>query len=245
MSEKMRRAFRLIYPMRCPGCDEILRVSDRERGFCRWCYRELTEIEGVLCLKCGKKLLDQTMEYCKDCANIEHSFDQNRALFLYAGPIVEGMYRFKYSNRRDYAEIFSEYMIKKLGCFIEEISRDGELDAIIPIPMNEKSVRERGYNQAEALGDYLSGKIGVPCMKNIVLREKSTKKMKTLDPVERRLNLIRAFKYRETSVKLKKILLVDDIYTTGATMDSVSRVLREHGVKEIYSICVCIGSDRE
>lgn len=244
MKEKYRKAFRLIYPMRCPGCDEILTLKNRDRGFCDWCFEEIREIEGALCLKCGKMLLDGTREYCKDCMNINHSFDANRALFLYQGPIVEGMYRFKYSNRRDYADIFSEYIVSKLDGFLKEINGDGKLDAIIPIPMNEKSVKERGYNQAEALGEYLSEKIGVPCLENVILRDKSTKKMKTLDPVERRINLIHAFKYGKTSVKLRKILLVDDIYTTGATMDSVSSVLKKYGVDEIYSVCICIGSDR-
>ncbi|MCR4782483.1 MAG: ComF family protein [Lachnospiraceae bacterium] len=245
MKEIFREILGVLFPKRCPGCDGILRVDELSQGFCIECMEELERIEGALCMKCGKKLYDNSKEYCRDCAKMNHSFDMNRALYLYKGPIVEGMYRFKYSNRRQYADVFVKDVERFLMDFLNNIQKDGAIDGIVPIPMNQSSVRKRGYNQAEAIAERVSELIDVPVYKNLVLRNKSTKKMKTLDPVERRLNLINAFKYHETGVKLKKILLVDDIYTTGATMDSVSTVLKDHGVKEIYSICVCIGSDQE
>ncbi len=235
----------LIFPVRCPGCDEILSLRDRKKHFCNSCYPNIKKVRGAICMKCGKKLLNPSDEYCLDCTKINHSFDRNRSLYVYDGPIREAMYRFKYSNRRVYARVFTEEIRVELGSFFREIEEEGKIDAVVPIPMSRKSVRKRGYNQAEALSHCISKEFGIPERRDLIVRDKDTKKMKTLDPVERRLNLINAFKCRDFGVKLKKILLVDDIYTTGATLDSVAMEFKEHGVSEVYSICVCIGSDRE
>jgi ComF family protein len=241
----LRRSLKeMVFPMRCPGCDTVLYLHERKEGFCKKCLPGIVKIEGAICMKCGKTLLDGSKEYCLDCSKINHTFDQNRSLFLYDGVMKEAMYRFKYSNRRCYARNFTDEIRRKLMGYLEDIGYE-TIDAVIAIPMSRKGEKKRGYNQAEALAHYISREFNIPERRDVIIRNKETQKMKTLDPVERRLNLINAFKYREIGVKLKKILLVDDIYTTGATLDSVALELREHGVSEIYSICICIGSDRE
>jgi len=148
------------------------------------------------------------------------------------------MYRFKYSNRRRYAEFFADEAIRRWGRYL----MNADFDAIIPIPMNEKKIKKRGYNQAEVFASELSKRLGIPLC-TALSRSKSTVAMKRLDPAERRLNLINAFKYMETGVKLEKVLVVDDIYTTGATLDSASDTLMDNGVKRIFAFCISIGDD--
>lgn len=117
----------------------------------------------------------------------------------------------------------------------------GRPSVIIPVPMFAKKQRIRGYNQAAVFGRALGEFLGCECREDILTREVDTPALKTLAPEERKQALFRAFQCHASDVKLNKILLVDDIYTTGATVDAVSAVLREAGAGQIYILCICIG----
>lgn len=153
----------------------------------------------------------------------------------------KAMYRFKYSNRRSYARVFADYIMKYFGQWINR----KQIDAIIPVPMYYKKQRVRGYNQAQVLANELAKRTHIPMVTDYVIRDKNTIPMKKLDDTARRLNLENAFKIRKSSVLLKKVLLVDDIYTTGATVDAISKQLKLAGVKEIYCITVCSPEGRQ
>lgn len=116
-----------------------------------------------------------------------------------------------------------------------------DVDVIVPVPMFRRKQKLRGYNQAEVFGRALAKQLGVPMERNIVIRKKDTRPMKELNDIERENNLRNAFQIARNIVKYKKILLVDDIYTTGSTADEVSRVLLEAGVEKIYFLSICMG----
>ena len=122
-----------------------------------------------------------------------------------------------------------------------EILKSLGLSAIIPVPIHRTRLNKRGYNQAEELGRELSKLIGVPCISDYLIRRKATKPLKLLDEEERINNLKKAFITRSNGVKLKSVIVVDDIYTTGATVDSIAEVLRGDGVEKIYYLAVAIG----
>lgn len=116
------------------------------------------------------------------------------------------------------------------------------IDLIVPVPLHRSRKAERGYNQAELLAKYLSSKLGIPLNSRNLIRTKATKIQNKLSRHEREQNLKDAFIIRQSNVfKDKRILLVDDIFTTGATVNECSRILMECGVKEVYVITIATG----
>ncbi|MCF0132076.1 MAG: ComF family protein [Pseudobutyrivibrio sp.] len=230
----------MLYPKRCLGCDKILRQDQKKVGFCRKCSKEIFFTTDKVCMKCGQPI-DGIDERCSDCKKRHHEFVQHKALFSYKGVMPRAMYRFKYGNRRCYADIFSYYMIKKFAKWLNTI----QVDAIIPVPMYKRKKKKRGYNQAEVLARELAKRTGIDYRNDLVVRICDTQPMKQLNDVERKYNLQNAFKIAKKDVNLNKVMLIDDIYTTGSTMDHVAAVLRAAGVREVYCMSVCIGDNTQ
>ena len=225
----------LIFPLRCPVCDEILPIGNSY--LCSSCQKKLVIIRTPFCMKCGKQLNNFEKEYCFDCNFKEHHFTRGRAVFDYRC-ILDGIYRFKYSNRAEYADFFAREIIRVLG---DEL-KNWQVDAIVPVPLHKNRLKKRGYNQAELIGEKLSKITHIPMRNNLIIREKNTIPQKTLDYASRINNLKKAFKIVENDVKLSTIVIVDDIYTTGSTIDAVSMEFREHtNVKKIYFVTIAIG----
>jgi len=224
----------LLFPLRCPVCDGIVRQSGEK--VCLDCMKRLTLLTPPWCMKCGKKLAEEA-EYCSDCRRKDHLFRRGRALYEYDSA-ASMIYRFKYSGRREYAAFFGEQMAEYLGDFIRRV----DADALIPVPLHRKRKKTRGYNQAELLARALGRQMGIPVAAELVVRVKNTEPLKYENPEERQNNLKRAFLIRQNDVKLKKVIVVDDIYTTGSTMDEMTRVLREAGVEEVYCIALACGA---
>ena len=114
-------------------------------------------------------------------------------------------------------------------------------DALIPVPLHKGKLRVRGYNQAEVLAKELSVLTGIPMFPDLIERVEKTAPMKDLSAAERQNNLKRAFKIRRNDVKLSTIIIIDDIYTTGSTIDAVSREFKKAGAQRIYFLTLAIG----
>lgn len=234
MHRFLRECLNYIYPPRCPICDVIL---DPGKEICVSCETEAVLISEPSCKKCGKPLEYDTYEYCPDCNKKRHLFRQGKAVFLYKAGIKKSMYRFKYSNRREYAVFYARQTV----AIYEQWIRRNRVEAIIPIPMYDKKKRRRGYNQAEVFARALGSELGIPVDCKIVKRIRETTPQKELNDKQRQNNLKKAFQLTENIVKYKEILLVDDIYTTGSTMDAVAETLLAGGACNIYYICISIG----
>ncbi len=231
---KIRRLIRAFYPARCAVCDEVIAY---DRMLCPVHERTLRPFAGDTCRKCGKPLRDTERLCCYDCSRKLHFFDRGFAVFKYEDVRV-GLYRFKYSGRAEYARFYAFAAHKVYGKTIREIGPD----AIVPVPIHRKRMLVRGYNQAGLIAHELSGLTGIPVREDLVRRSKATLPLKNLSEDERKNNLKKAFIIASNDVKLKKILLVDDIYTTGSTIDAISVLLRSTGVSEIYFLAVAIGA---
>lgn len=224
----------VLYPRRCPVCQEII----EENRLCEKCRRKVSYIRQPRCLKCGKQIETMEEELCSDCRKKTHFFDRGIGLFAYDENVKNSLYRFKYSNKREYAAVYAKELFVQYG----EILKRWDVQAVVPVPMYRDKMRQRGFNQAECIAVELSKLLGVGVEKNLIERVRNTKPMKELDDKERMKNLERAFNISEDSVKYKRILLVDDIYTTGATVDSCALLLKEKGVSKVYFAAVCIGN---
>lgn len=230
----------MLFPRRCPVCDEVLPVmAARETSYliCPECSRKIERVREPACKKCGKPIENERGELCADCGRKKHEFEQGKSVFVYSGRIRESVYRFKYGNRREYADF---YAAEALGCY-EKWILNKKIQVIIPIPLHHLRQKKRGYNQAELFARVLGTKLGIPVRTDLLLREKNTVPQKELDETQRKNNLKNAFKITENIVHLSYILLVDDIYTTGSTIDAAALALKKAGGVHIYFICISSG----
>lgn len=222
----------ILYPRRCAICDTILRKD--EICLCSRCRQNLPIVKGPVCMKCGRPLDDDTKEYCKECRRRDHLFDQGCSPLLYRRGIQPSMMRFKYGSRPEYGEFYG----RAIWGFAKRQLQIWKPDVIIPVPLHRSRYRKRGYNQAALIAGTLSKLSGIPMDETLVVRTRKTAPQKGLTGSGRRKNLKDAFEVRKESGKEipRTILLVDDIYTTGSTMDALSEVLKKSGVKNIYFV---------
>ena len=176
-------------------------------------------------------------EFCRDCKRHPKHFAANRSLYKYGGFVQDSLMRLKYQGRGEYAVFFGHEMASRYGDQIIQWN----VDAIVPVPVHPKRRRMRGYNQAELIARALGKELEIPMLKDVLLRTEYTTAQKELTPLERLINLESAFQFRGNSVKLEQVIVVDDIYTTGATLEACSRVLLRSGVKTVYGLTVAIG----
>ncbi len=224
-----------LYPPRCPLCDTLILPGER---LCADCGGESWTLQGPVCMRCGKPMESGREEYCRDCARKQHAYRQGKAVFAYHDKVRQSMYRFKYANRREYAGFYAGEAARKYGGWI---ARCG-VEVIVPVPMYAWKQRRRGYNQAEVFARALGRELDLPVDAGIVRRIRNTVPQKELNDRQRRKNLKNAFQLNKDVVKYSQILLVDDIYTTGSTVDAVAETLLSGGATHIYCLCISIGA---
>lgn len=204
---------------------------------CEKCQKELPYIGQKYCYKCGKQLQVDQYELCGDCMKNLHYFKKGRGVFIHEGPMKDAIYALKYENKRIFADFFAEEIDRSLGPWI----RSEGFSAMIPVPLSREKQKSRGYNQAELLSTRLAKKTAIPQRLDIIVRTSDTAPQKLLGHSERKNNLKNAFKTRSNGLQLDKVLLIDDIYTTGNTIDAVAKELVLSGISEVYFIAISIG----
>ncbi len=225
----------LVFPRRCPFCNGYAEFGQLLCDDCREREMDLL-IKEPWCMKCGKPIREEQEEYCLACRTKRHFFTRGRSLYEYR-EFAPSIYRFKYEDRREYAEYYGRQIAHFLGPEI----RAWKPDVLIPVPLHERKLQERGFNQAELLAKSLGNALNIPVSADAIRRVSDTLPQKYLDPAERHKNLQNAFKIGISSVKSKKAVLVDDVYTTGSTMDACAEVLRKSGAAEVYFITLATG----
>ncbi len=241
------RAIELLFPRKCVMCDTVLpqMVFEKDEGaigyLCDDCKKKYSPIKEPLCKKCGRALRQEEKEYCSECTVRIREFSSGRAMFTYEGDMKKVMYRFKYSNMKWYAEFFEKVCVENLSGWI----KDMDFDLVIPVPLHRKKYKKRGYNQADIIGRRIAERLDITYSDSVVERSAETAPQKFLGFEERKNNLKNAFNIRNDSVLLdcEKVLIVDDIFTTGATVDSIAELLKTDRDREIFFLCVCIGGD--
>lgn len=237
------RAVGLLFPRRCPVCGEI--VVPRGELICPGCKKKLSFVSGALCMRCGKELLSEEGEYCRDCMRRRRTFDRGAALLNYNEVSARSMAQIKYKNRREYLDFYSEEMVRRLGRKMLRM----QADALVPVPVHPARKRARGFNQAEELARRLSRRTGIPVCSDVLVRSKRTAPQKELTPEQRLKNLEQAFAVKTENLEafwpdLDSAILVDDIYTTGSTIEACARALKRAGVGTVSFVSICIGGDR-
>ena len=187
-------------------------------------------------MKCGKQLNEPQQEYCNDCLRRKHFYLQGKALYDY-GSMADSIFRFKYMGRQEYAGFYGKELYDRYGFWLHAVRPD----ALVPVPIHASRKRKRGYNQAELLAAELSKHSGIPVNSKLIIRKKKTKPQKDLTIQERQNNLKKAFKICQNDVKLSTIVIIDDIYTTGSTIDDMAKLLMASGIQKVYYVALAVG----
>lgn len=222
----------ILYPPRCPACNGIL--EDSSKNICPKCEQTFHPVSEHYCLKCGKPVAE-TEEYCEECRNRDRKFSQGRGIFLYNTQMKQSLLRYKYYGSREYGKYYAEAICRYAGA---DIMR-WQPDVIVPVPLHRRKKRMRGFNQAADLAERTGKLLGIPVTEEIVYKIKETRSQKKLDADERKRNLKNAFR-TVTSVKGLRILIVDDVYTTGNTMEAMSECLLEGGAEAVFFVTLCM-----
>ena len=194
-------------------------------------------IEEPRCKRCGKPVSGEETEFCYDCRNQKLYYEQGKSLWIHDKLVKKSIYGFKYKNRRVYAQTYGRELIKKFGSLL----RIWEIELMIPVPLHKKRYRKRGYNQAFLLAQVISDYTGIPIDDKLVIRKKDTDPQKQFGNKERKANLKNAFELSRKQIQQKHILLIDDIYTTGSTINEIARILKKTGVEKIFFLTISIG----
>ncbi len=174
-----------------------------------------------------------------DCQKQTFHYEQGRSLWIHKGAVPWSIYQFKYHNRRIYGEFYAQELYRLYG---EDIRRWG-IDLIIPVPLHKRRRRKRGYNQAEIVAKHLGKLMDIPVDGKAVVRKRYTEPQKVLNDKQRRKNLKGAFDIKKWRLQSGNILLIDDIYTTGSTIDEIARVIIEKKHNKVWFLTISIGQD--
>ena len=225
----------LLYPKRtrCSICGR-----PAGEALCSTCLASLDFIEGRVCLKCGKGLEDEYEKHlCPDCSSDQKEFEMAISCFQYKDMGKNMIHKLKYEGCSEISSVLARLMKQKL--WDEGIS----IDAIVPVPIHPDKELARGYNQAYLMAKELSVAMKLPLW-DCLMRTKQTTEQFKLDKHQRILNVRNAFCIKMLyNVTYHRVLLVDDIYTTGSTANECSKVLKQQGIHKVVVITAATGSN--
>lgn len=231
----------LLYPKKCPVCGSA-KTADEKDVFCPDCYKNLIWVEEPCCKHCGKPVASEKVELCCDCGRRDSQLRQGTALWVYDDKGKQMMHLYKYTGQSVLSEVFGRELIKHKGRQIAA----WQPDVVMAVPLHRRRLWFRGYNQAEKLAGYVAQALKIPVMESGLIRLKNTRPQNQLNDKQRRHNLSDVFEVPASAMKQiqgKRILLMDDIYTTGSTLEACGSALRQAGAEDIYFACLCIGSE--
>lgn len=195
---------------------------------CDACYSDITRIQNPSCIYCGEPIKYGSL--CTRCKQQTPHFSKLRSFGYYSGPLKDAIVSLKYHRNIGLGYFFAPALYEII------IHEKWVIDMITAIPLSSSRKKDRGYNQAEILAKPIARKMNLPYSEKLVYRKKQTSSQVGLSVKERQFNMKDAFKADPQVVKDKNILLVDDVATTGATMDACAKALLEAGCRKVYGL---------
>ncbi|MBN1571732.1 MAG: ComF family protein [Deltaproteobacteria bacterium] len=233
----------LLFPPLCIGCGEILPEGG---GFaCKSCLAEVEGIEAPYCSICGKPLFGvegtagSDIIVCENCAGMKPPFDVAGSAFVYGGIVLEAVKMFKYYGRASLAGPLTVLALREGACFgnrgIPGTLDPAAFDLMAPVPLYRKRLYERGFNQSLEIAKELKRRCGGKLSINRadLVRTRYTVPQTTLSMEERKVNVKGAFAVRGRAFHKKRVLLVDDVFTTGSTVSECAKVLKNAGAERV------------
>jgi competence protein ComFC len=225
--------FRAIYPHVCEFCGQE-EAGPSESFICNKCraqHNSIKWVEAPFCAKCGLWFQGAITNAfrCANCSDLDLQFTSARAATQYCGLVKEVIHRFKYGRNEWFEPFLAELVAQKA---IAEL-RVNPIDLIIPIPLHRRKLRMRGFNQAERFGLYLTQQLEIPLDSKRLRRVLDTDSQAGLDRDDREANVKNAFRFKGPALKGERVLLVDDVLTTGLTASACAGELLKNGAGEV------------
>lgn len=221
---------KLVYPPKCPVCKACISEKDI---LCDKCLNSIAKLSPPFCKICGEPIAEENKQ-CKKCRRKNSVFKQHWSICKYEGVIKECIHLFKYNRRLGLNKVFSALIkdfIKTYQLPVEEI------DCIAPVPLHKSRLREREFNQADLIAEDISKEFSIDLESNLIKRIRNTRSQVDLPKFARYKNVKDAFALNALfSVEGKNLLLVDDVMTTGATLEEAANILKKNGAKDIYAL---------
>lgn len=227
----------LIYPENCLCCPSPV-SRWHERGVCDGCWSKILQmrIGKPWCPSCGMPYEAAEMgesHLCGACILRPPPFAGARSFGTYSGELRGVIHAFKFRGRKDLAFLLAPLLASAYG----DSWGPGDFDLLVPVPLHRTRKRERGYNQSALLGRLLAGLIGIPCSERVLARLRATPPQVGFSAGERMKNLRGAFRcLRPGLVSRRRLLLVDDVMTTGATLSGAAAALLEAGAQRVSAL---------
>ena len=231
----------LLFPRRCPVCQDI--TGAWEKPICDTCRKKLRLVGDKGCFKCGRLLQNEEREYCEDCMRMKRCIIRSLTGFDYREEWVHKMiFQVKYHNARQ----LLDYPCKIAAEDYQDIVMSWQCDCLIPVPLHPSKRRKRGFNQAEEIARRIAEVWALPVDTKVLTRVKKTRPQKDLNSAARQANLVDAFIADENLARgYQRVILVDDIYTTGSTMESCAKALLAVGIQQVYGFALSSGRDED
>ncbi len=218
------RTLDLLFPPKCLGCG-------KEGTFlCSECHESLPRLLPPFCERCAQPT--KRTRFCARCVRSPLAIDGIRAPFLMEGAVRQMVHRFKYNDLRALAPVIASLLADYLD------SSPLQWDVLMAVPVHRRRERQRGYNQSALLVRELSRLLQAPVVTGLVRIKDSPPQAKSQNMEERRANVQDAYLFKGESLTGKRVLLLDDVCTTGSTLDACSRVLKASGASQVWGLTV-------
>lgn len=224
----------MFFPSFCKLCGKLL-DGEGEKVVCTSCLKELKLRQSSYCFCCGKFFETHGDPHlCYQCLKKRPEFSLHRSCNLYQGKLKDLILLFKYHKYRILGEDLAVYMYKSL---VQDEALWWNLNAVVPVPLHKKRKRERGFNQAYELAKYIAEAREIKVLDKVLIKKINVPPQTSLPAEQRKINNIGAYEvHNPHRIRGKVLLLVDDVYTTGATIKECSAVLMKSGAKEVRAV---------
>jgi len=229
----VKKARDVCYPQVCVHCHE--RIPDQKVWLCGRCNDNLSYMPEQQCPKCGYPTEESE---CGNCAENSFVFTQAKSVFLFENAARSMVHCLKYDGMSDIAAWFAYRIYKTI--FYEAAL--GDIDYVTAIPLHKVRKRDRGFNQSELIARSLALKLDIPYSGRLLIRKNNTVSQTFLTAGERKKNLENAFAPGNIVLTGKSILLIDDVFTTGTTVNEASKTLLKAGAAQVFVLTACHGT---
>jgi ComF family protein len=219
----LKNLLAFFFPPLCPVCEKIIC-----EGICSNCREGIRLIKGPLCTICGVPFVSNVSSdhICSECIKKKKPFSHARSAGIYVGTLLEAIHMLKYKGKTSLA--------KPLGVLMADYLHENDYDVLVPVPLHKTRLKERGFNHSLLLGRIIARRHNLHLDYLNLIRARATMPQIDLKGNARASNVRGAFEVKKTSLFMdKKVLLIDDVYTTGATVSECAKVLKKAGAREI------------
>ncbi len=217
----------ILFPPVCLSCNK--RIKHKTDSLCNDCNEKLKDfLDNSICDICGAP---KNGNVCHVCKTSLFSFDNARSVFMINNVIRNLIHNYKYRDLPKIGKLLSAYAIE----YIKKNKIFSDIDIILPVPLHRVKKRIRGFNQSEIVAKEISRYFGWELATDLIIRKKFTETQTKLSKKQREKNVGNAFKFNpKYKIENKNIMIFDDVFTTGSTVNSISNVLKRHNAKKIY-----------